>query len=341
MARKNRYPKRQILQLPIMMNGGTFGNVSPMGATLNSGAFKTAGVTKTPTNGMSIASGVGSAAGSIFSGLAQNAGGTQVPDSATQQTVDSLLSNIPFYSVGNAIGDWAATDYKNVGADTSNLETYGKLADPGKYDVASTISGFLGPDNLISGLSGDGWTAGERRSKIEDKMAPQRNALIAQKAAQYKQREIDAGLGGNYQDINNMMMAREGGPLPVNGFDFQGSMQDFEMGGQFPRTMQNTNYFRWSSNPDTYAMGGAMSPNGPQTSNVSMDKSPQNPVINEYGVGGTHAENSNGGIPVDSNGTPSVVSGQNPIALTEENEVSWWNPSTKTTYVFSNSLFRE
>lgn len=53
-------------------------------------------------------------------------------------------------------------------------------------------------------------------------------------------------------------------------------------------------------------------------------------IINSY-KGNTH-EDSTGGIPVDSNGIPSAQSRRNPIALTEDGEISW------DSYIFSNSF---
>lgn len=56
------------------------------------------------------------------------------------------------------------------------------------------------------------------------------------------------------------------------------------------------------------------------------------PVIRRYN-GQTHEE-ADGGIPVDSNGNPSIMTGNNPVGLTEKNEVAW------NGYVFSDFLKR-
>lgn len=63
------------------------------------------------------------------------------------------------------------------------------------------------------------------------------------------------------------------------------------------------------------------------------------PQITEYTTGGQHSENPNGGIPVDAQGNMASVSGRNPVATTEEGEITWMNPSTKQSYVFSNKIF--
>jgi len=157
---------------------------------------------------------IASAAGNALGALAQNSGGTQVPDSSTQQSVDAVLGSVvPFYSLGNAIGDIAAKDYKNISLDPTNPEEFGKIINPDKYDVASTIGGFFGPDNLISGLSGEGWTAGQRRAHIEEKYAPQRKALLKQKEEKWnmENRQINPG---RFYDTNQMMSAQFGGVLP-------------------------------------------------------------------------------------------------------------------------------
>jgi len=298
----------------------------------------TSGVTQQKTNGMGIASAVGSAAGGIFSSLAANNRDAIAPDSSTQQTVDSLLNNIPFYSVGNSLGDWAATDYKNIQSDPNSAD-FGKLTDPGKYDVASTIGGFLGPDNLISGLSGDGWTAGQRRRKIEEQTAPQRQQIMQQQQSQLKQREVNAGLGGRYFDQNQMMMQAEfGGTLPEKGYYVDTVLgQSYEMGGPISKRYgmsradlpQLSNY---NSGIDIYEQGGQLEQQGMQ-----MNPRPQ---ITEYNEGGQHSENQSGygGVPVDSHGNKVVVSGKRPTASVESGEVSWWNPKTKSAFVFSNKI---
>jgi len=244
------------------------------------------------SSGIGTASAIGSAAGSIFSALASANNTNVAPDTATQQTVDSLLSNIPFYSVGNALGDWAATDYKSIGTDPNDAKNFGKLSDPDRYDVASTIGGFLGPDNLISGLSGEGWTAGERRAKIEEKTAPQRAALIKQKNEQWRATN-QAENPGRFYDTNQMMMAAYGGPLNQ-------PMQNMQQMGQ---------------------------PN-------------QMPQVTEYNTGGTHEQNPNQGVPVDSEGNPATISGGKAVALTEAGEVAFRSKSGEI-YVFSSRLFAD
>jgi hypothetical protein len=83
---------------------------------------------------------------------------------------------------------------------------------------------------------------------------------------------------------------------------------------------------------DIYAMGGEMS------GGVGQMNSGQGSTT-QYNVGGTHENNPNGGIPVDKRGNPASVSGENPVAVTEEDEVTWYDPSSKESYVFSNRIF--
>jgi len=45
-----------------------------------------------------------------------------------------------------------------------------------------------------------------------------------------------------------------------------------------------------------------------------------------------------GGVPVDASGNRTVVSANRPVATVEEGEVSWFDPNSKTTYVFSNKI---
>lgn len=74
---------------------------------------------------------------------------------------------------------------------------------------------------------------------------------------------------------------------------------------------------------------------------VSNDKAFGGPLIGGitvYGNGGSHEASPNGGIPVDAQGNPTANSGRQAVALTEEGEVSWINPKTKQTYVFSNRI---
>ena len=58
--------------------------------------------------------------------------------------------------------------------------------------------------------------------------------------------------------------------------------------------------------------------------------------VMDYNVGQTH-EGPDGGIPVDSSGVPSAVSQREPVALTEEGEISWKTPDGEV-YIFSDRL---
>lgn len=53
--------------------------------------------------------------------------------------------------------------------------------------------------------------------------------------------------------------------------------------------------------------------------------------------GQTH-DGPDGGIPVDASGSPVAMSGQDPVGLVEDGEVSWTDPVSKSAYIFSNKL---
>jgi len=70
------------------------------------------------------------------------------------------------------------------------------------------------------------------------------------------------------------------------------------------------------------------------------------PMTRQYRTGGTHEQNSMGGIPVDAMGNPASISGNQAVASvegprkgTKGGEVSWVDPSSKVAYVFSDRLF--
>jgi len=65
---------------------------------------------------------------------------------------------------------------------------------------------------------------------------------------------------------------------------------------------------------------------------------PNDGAYREYNVGGSHMENPNGGIPVDSKGNPTVVSGQSPVAKVEQGEVAANVGKDIGSYIFSKKL---
>jgi len=75
-----------------------------------------------------------------------------------------------------------------------------------------------------------------------------------------------------------------------------------------------------------------------------IDQSTQNirqmPQVTEYNTGGTHEQNPNQGIPVDSEGNPATISGGKAVALTEAGEVAFRSKSGEI-YVFSSRLFAD
>lgn len=266
---------------------------------------------------------VAGVAGGVFNSLAAN--NTQnnpyrsnLPGNSTaQQTVDSVASVLPFYSVGKSVGNLAKSDYQ-----TQN--EFGELTDTDKFTTAETIGTFIDPlSSFISGLSGEGWTAKQKAEKINASGAENRMKYKEMKAAQYKQREINSGHAGNYWDLNNSMQAAYGGSLPGPGV----IGESYAKGGYIERY-------------------GATRADLPQISNYNsgintLEDGGKIPQVTEYNVGGEHSENQSGygGIPVDAQGNKSIVSGNKPTAVTEEGELSWWNSKKGSAYVFSNKLF--
>ena len=68
----------------------------------------------------------------------------------------------------------------------------------------------------------------------------------------------------------------------------------------------------------------------PQSSNKA--------VTNIYKSGGSHEQNPNGGINIDSNGGNSSTSDQQAVASAEEGEVSWKDPISGKVYIFSRRI---
>lgn len=226
--KNRRYAYRVITPLPLIESGGGIPTMTPRNtAQVNIPNMTAAPASMTPVNntafpseikqggGFSVgsAAGIAGVAGGVLNALAMsNQGGYSNPailpgNSTTQQTVDSVASMLPFYSLGKSVGNYAKTDYM-----TQN--EFGELANENKFKVADTIGTFIDPlGSLVSGLSGEGWTANERAKIINEKAAPARQAFEKRKAAELKQREIDAGLGGKYWDQNQLMQAEMGGPI--------------------------------------------------------------------------------------------------------------------------------
>jgi hypothetical protein len=78
-------------------------------------------------------------------------------------------------------------------------------------------------------------------------------------------------------------------------------------------------------------------PQSPMTNESSMMMAAYGgniPQVQMYNRGGSHEQNSMGGIPVDSYGNPSM----NPSALVEQNEVGYKLPNDKSGYVFSDRI---
>lgn len=188
--KSNRYakPVRQVYPLPILAGGGGMSAMSA--ATYGANAL-------------------GSVAGAL---TAANQTQTNPQflsgNSAAQQTVDQVAGALPFYSVGKSIGKYAESDYKAQ-------NEYGELANTGKFKTADTISTFIDPlGSLVSGLSGEGWTANQRADKINAQGAEVRKQAEAQKAAELKQLEMGSH-PGRYFDTNTSMNAAYGGSLPM------------------------------------------------------------------------------------------------------------------------------
>jgi hypothetical protein len=295
--------------LPQMWLGGDVA-----GSFLNKATTpKNTGIGTTGTSsGVGTASTIAGAVGGIANALTpQNTNPYQtfLPGQSTaQKTVDTVASIIPFYSAGKAIGNFAKSDYQSQ-------NEFGELTNTNKFEVADTIGSFIDPlSSFISGLSGEGWTAKQRAEKINGDAAGNRRKYEADQWKKNQQMEIASGNAGRYYDENQMMQAAMGGPLPQIQVPY---LEAFPYGGPL-----SSNNFGGQGMAD-YAEGGNL------------------PVVTEYNAGGEHEMNPQGGVPVDAMGNKVVVSGGRPVALTEQGEVSWWNPSTKQSYVFSNKIIKD
>lgn len=273
--------------------------------------------------------GLNLATGLVNSFAQQNAskGNVAMQNSGTQQAVDMVAGSVvPGYNLLSGIGKWAQGDYAVVNNDSNSVD-YGMLADKDKYNFASTASGFMGPNNLISGISGDGWTASQRAEHIEGKYKDQRNANRNRLNAQNRQRDINQGLGSRFWDQNQtMMQAAYGGALPVLGESYADGGYLDRYGASRQDLPQITNY---NSGHSLLEDGG------------ELEQQPQvkGSMITKYNEGGTHQENPNGGVPVDSRGNKSVTSNARPIASTEEGELSYFSKKNGKSFVFSNKIF--
>ena len=255
--------------------------------------------------GIGTASGIAGGVSTIFNALA--AGNQQnnpysanlAGQSTGQQVVDSLVSQIPV--VGQIYGAGKVIgDYAKT--DYGALDEYGQLADTGKYTTADTIGMFIDPlGSFISGLSGEGWTPQQRADITNTKGAKTKQQVEVERAKQWRATN-QAENPGRFYDTNQMMMAAYGGPLeqPV-----QNMQQLDQQRGQLSQNMQQPN---------------------------------QMPQVTEYNTGGTHEQNPNQGVPIDSEGNPATVSGGRAVALTEAGEVAFKTRSGET-YIFSSKVF--
>ena len=316
------------------------------------------------SSALGITGGISSIAGGVLDTLAQsNMGALSHPEllsghSATQQTIDSVANAIPFYSLGKSIGRYAETDYKAQ-------NEFGELANTDKFKVADTIGSFIDPlSSFISGVSGEGWTSKQRADIINKKGAGIRTVQEAQDAVNYKNREINAGYDWRYRE--QPMQAANGGYLGYSddvlgqSFAMGGELLEFGKGGKIhikpenrgkftaykQRTGKTTEEALHSKNPHVRQMANfARNARhwkhefGGELEGQQQFMNP-NPQITEYNEGGTHDMNTSGfgGVPVDASGNRTVVSANRPVATVEEGEVSWFDPNSKTAYVFSNKI---
>lgn len=261
--KNRRYPYRIVAPIPYLPDGGVIPQYKPVD-TSNVNLPQQTGGFKQNVGTMGT---VGAAAAGILGTVAAS-GRQQNPyqanlagNSATQQTVDSLVSLIPgvgqIYGAGKQVGQIAKNDY-------AAQNEFGELASTEKFNIADTIGTFIDPlSSFISGISGEGWTAQQRSKMINDKAAPRRKAYEEYQIAQLKQREVNAGLGGRYFDQNQLMQAEMGGPLNVGYYTDAVLGSSMQMGGPISK---NYGYTRsdlvpmsnYNSGIDIYEEGGEL-----------------------------------------------------------------------------------
>lgn len=298
-----------------------FQTTAPQGYASTAGAASTSMQQSKPTSGFNYSN----AAVGALSGLANGYAKTGTVGGAVSGLVDTAVKSIPvagqIISAVDAVADPIATAFGNAGTTNQYNQAAERLVNP----LNSLESGI---SNLIDGNSREGWNdlagvvlpgyAGYNDAKWErEKKAAYERSMIPVRNQQTKQREVSSGYSGKYWD-QNQMIAAYGGSLPVIG-------ESYAQGGYIDRY-------------------GATRADLPQISNYNsgistLEDGGKLPQVTTYNEGGTHQENINGGVPVDSQGNKTIVNNARPVASVEEGELAWFNPSTKQSYVFSNKIF--
>lgn len=336
--KNRRYPYRIVAPIPYLPDGGVIPQYKPVD-TSNVNLPQQTGGFKQNVGTMGT---VGAAAAGILGTVAAS-GRQQNPyqanlagNSATQQTVDSLVSLIPgvgqIYGAGKLVGQIAKNDY-------AAQNEFGELANTEKFIIADTIGTFIDPlSSFISGISGEGWTAQQRSKMINDKAAPRRKAYEEYQTAQLKQlkqREVNAGLGGRYFDQNQLMQAEMGGPLNVGYYTDAVLGSSMQLGGPISKNYGMTRadlpqLSNYNAGTDIYEEGGALDQQAMQ---------PRGSMITSYDNDMSHAESPIQGTPVDEHGNRVVTSNTRPVAKVQGGEISYFSKKAGKSYVFSNDLF--
>ena len=310
-------------------------------------------------------------AGALSTGLSSY-GSTGSVGQGVSSTVDSLIKSIPvagqIISAVDMIADPLASAFGDAGATNPYNQAAERLINP----LNSLESGI---SNLIDGNSKEGWNdlmgivlpglAGfndakwEREKRSAD--ASRERVLLNEKD---KQRDVQQGYGWRYRD--QPMQAANGGYLGYSddvlgqSFAMGGELLEFGKGGKIhikpenrgkftaykQRTGKTTEEALHSKNPHVRQMANFARNARHWKHEFGGDIEEQsqvinsNPQITEYNEGDTHDMNTSGygGVPVDASGNRTVVSANRPVATVEEGEVSWFDPNSKTTYVFSNKI---
>ena len=309
--------------------------------------------------------------GALSTGLSSY-GSTGSVGQGVSSTVDSLIKSIPvagqIISAVDMITDPLASAFGDAGATNPYNQAAERLFSP----LNSLESGI---SNLIDGNSKEGWNdligvvlpglAGYNDAKWEREKrsadASRERVLLNEKD---KQRDVQQGYGWRYRD--QPMQAAYGGYLGYNddvlgqSFEFGGELLEMGKGGKIyikPENRGKFTEYKQRTGKTTEEALHSKDPHVRQMANFArnarhwkhefggdIEEQSQvinsNPQITEYNEGDTHDMNTSGygGVPVDASGNRTVVSANRPVATVEEGEVSWFNPNSKTTYVFSNKI---
>lgn len=170
-----------------------------------------------------------------------------------------------------------------------------KQISKGAGKIGGAVVGGIATGNVVGAISGGLGGASDVMSGIDMNAAGEQRGTGWQDAAMYTQLGgqavgIAGGFMGGSPNLSDSQMAFN------SSFDFLSGMPKMEEGGAVPKSSPSN--LRGLGTPKVYS--------------------------------GQKHSGPNGGIPVDNNGNPTTLSGKQPVALTEDGEVSW------NGYVFSN-----